>query len=106
MIVREVSDGKDKLIIDTDNIETTPKVSKSGYHISTILKGTLGEISKIQEEVDELKDAELQGIKLMIYVELSDIYGALESYAEKHGITMHDLKMFSDLNKRVKSGND
>lgn len=32
----------------------------SGYHIVTIQKGDLGESSKIQEELDELKDAENQ----------------------------------------------
>lgn len=33
--------------------------SKPGYHIAIIEKGKLGEISKIQEELDEMKDAEL-----------------------------------------------
>jgi hypothetical protein len=76
-------------------------MSKSGYHLAKIQKGKLGEISKIQEELDELKDAELQESKVMISVELSDLYGALEAYAIKQGLTMDDLKKFSIITKRA-----
>lgn len=76
-------------------------MSKDGYHITKIEKGKLGDISKIQEELDELKDAEKQGTKIMIGVELSDLYGAIELYAEKHGLTMEDLKIFSNITKRA-----
>ena len=76
-------------------------MSKDGYHITKIEKGKLGDISKIQEELDELKDAEAQGTKIMIGVELSDLYGAIELYAEKQGLTMEDLKIFSDITKRA-----
>ena len=34
-----------------------------GYHITEIKKGELGEISKLQEELDELKDAHAQQCK-------------------------------------------
>ncbi len=76
-------------------------MSKSGYHIQKIQKGVLGEISKIQEELDELKDAEIQESKVMISVELSDLYGAIESYAIKYGLTMCDLEKFSKITKRA-----
>ncbi len=76
-------------------------MSKNGYHLTEIQKGKLGEISKIQEELEELKDAELQESKVMISVELSDLYGAIEAYAVKHGLTMDDLKKFSTITKRA-----
>ena len=76
-----------------------------GYHNTKIKKGVLGESSKIQEELDELKDAEKQKCKILAHVELSDIYGALEACAENHGLTMADLKQMADLTKRAfKSG--
>jgi len=73
----------------------------SGYHVTDIQKGKLGTISKIQEELDELKDAENQGSKIMIGVELSDLYGAIEEYCIQQNITMEDLKIFSDITKRA-----
>jgi NTP pyrophosphatase (non-canonical NTP hydrolase) len=75
------------------------------YHLSQIKKGILGESSKIQEELDELIDAEKQEAKIMIAVELSDLYGAIELYAEKFNLSMEDLKKMSDITKRAfKSG--
>jgi len=76
-------------------------MSKFGYHITKIEKGQLGELSKIQEELDELKDAEKQRSNIMIGVELADLYGAVEMYAEKYGLSMDDLKTFSDITKRA-----
>jgi hypothetical protein len=40
-----------------------------GYHVTNIEKGKLGFISKIQEELDELRDAEKQGSKIMMMVD-------------------------------------
>ena len=80
----------------TDNKE--PKI---GYHTNQIAKGKYGEISKIQEELDELVDAKSQNSKIMMGVELSDLYGALEEVAIKLGYTMEDLKIFSDITKRA-----
>jgi len=105
-----VTDENGKVIVDTLGIATAEKVSldgetysKSPYHLVEIKKGVIGELSKIREELDELEDAERQGIKIMIMIELSDLYGAIEFFTEKQGLTMEDLKKFSDLNKRVKS---
>lgn len=72
-----------------------------GYHLAKIQKGELGKISKIQEELDELKDAEAQGCKIMMSVELSDLYGALKVYAESQGLTMEDLACMARITKRA-----
>ena len=75
------------------------------YHLKKIKKGELGKISKVQEEVDEYKDAIKQNCKIMAELELADIYGALEAVAESHNLTMKDLKKMSNLTKRAfKSG--
>jgi hypothetical protein len=68
-----------------------------GYHKKEITKGVYGEFSKVQEEVEEYLDAKEQGIILMEMQELSDIYGALESYS----LTMEDLKKMSDATYRA-----
>jgi hypothetical protein len=72
-----------------------------GYHLSEIKKGELGKSSKIQEELDELVDAETQNNKIMAMVELSDLYGALEAVAQAYGLSMQDLKIMSDATKRA-----
>ncbi len=72
-----------------------------GYHLTEITKGVLGELSKIQEELDELKDAEAQNSKVMIGCELSDLYGAIEAYAEKYNLSMDDLSNMSEITKRA-----
>jgi len=70
-----------------------------GYHKIEIKKGVLGESSKIQEELDELKDAENQGVKILIHCELSDLYGALEACAKKYGLSMIDLQQMAFLTR-------
>ena len=74
-----------------------------GYHISEIKKGTLGESSKILEEVYELIDAEKQEAKIMCIVELADIIGAIDLYIKhkKLGITLDDLRIMSEITKRA-----
>ena len=75
----------------------------AGYHKAKIKKGILGEISKIQEELDEVKDAVVQACTIMELVELSDLFGAIESYLEKHhpNTDMLDLQKMSDITKRA-----
>lgn len=72
-----------------------------GYHLVPIKKGKFGEVSKIQEEVDELKDAQEQGSKILQCVELSDLYGAIEAYAESIGTNMEEIKKMSQITKRA-----
>ena len=74
---------------------------KPGYHLVHITKGEIGCLSKIQEELDELKDAENQNSKILIIVELADLFGAVELYAEKLGITLDDLHKFSNITRRA-----
>jgi hypothetical protein len=51
-----------------------------GYHKVEIKRGVLGEISKIQEELDELQDAEGQHVRLLMLCELADLVGAIDHY--------------------------
>lgn len=60
------------------------------------------ELSKIKEELEEAIDAEQQGVKIMVAVELSDLIGAVRHYANKHlGITLEDLIKMSDVTERA-----
>lgn len=76
---------------------------KPGYHLREIEKGILGELSKIQEELDELRDAESQSSKIMVLVELSDLIGAIDAYLKHNalGITINDLIIMSNITKRA-----
>ena len=76
-------------------------MSKLGYHRTKIKKGTLGKISKVQEEIEEYKDAIKQKCEIMAIVELADIYGALDAVAKSHHLSMKDLKKISKLTKRA-----
>ena len=72
------------------------------YHKREIKKGVIGSISKIEEELDELKEAfEEQKNPILSLVELSDLYGAIECFLEYRfsDISMDDLKQMSDLTK-------
>lgn len=73
----------------------------AGYHTVEIAKGVLGQSSKIQEELDELQDAERQNVKILIHCELADLYGALRARAEACGLTMEDLRAMVDLTKEA-----
>jgi ATP phosphoribosyltransferase regulatory subunit HisZ len=77
-----------------------------GYHIRKIKKGTLGELSKLVEEFEELVDSLEQKNKIMAMVELSDLYGAMEAYAKKHfKLKMSDLRTMAKATQRAfKSG--
>lgn len=78
------------------------QVKNPGYHVTKIKKGKLGEISKIQEELDELKDAKLQKCKIMEGVELADLLGAVEAYAEKNlNLSLEDLIKMKEVTKRA-----
>lgn len=79
------------------------KEKQPGYHITEIPKGDYGEISKIKEEVLELEDAAIQGVHLMVLMELSDLYGAMEGYLKKHykDVTMADIEKMSQVTQRA-----
>ncbi len=107
MDVSDVSPKHDVLCRNCSATEDSPEWTKEclgvGYHLTQIPKGELGTSSKIREELDELIDAEHQGVSIMVLVELSDIVGAIESYLENNFPTMglQDLKAMSDVTKRA-----
>ena len=70
-----------------------------GYHTYKIKKGKIGKFSKIKEEYEELVDAHCQSDDILILCELSDLYGAIESYISKWNLTMNDLSKFSNKTK-------
>lgn len=75
----------------------------AGYHKTIIHKGALGETSKIQEELDELRDAESQGCKILALVELSDLVGAIKHYVRRHhpGFKWKDLIQMEKLTRKA-----
>jgi hypothetical protein len=76
-----------------------------GYHVATIVKGTLGEDSKIREEYEEFRDSLNQNNPLMAVFELSDLIGAIEAYAAKYNFTLDDLiKMKNTTARAFKDG--
>lgn len=80
----------------------------SGYHLSDIPKGRLGDLSKVMEELLEAMDAESQGSKIMVALELSDLIGALEAYLEGNlsGVSLDDLRTMSLITKRAFSSGE
>ena len=74
-----------------------------GYHLTPITKGTLGEPSKIREELDELTDAYAQGDRILMLVELADLVGAVELFMAKHlpGMTLDDVRKFAQTTRRA-----
>ena len=74
-----------------------------GYHLRPIPKGSLGELSKVQEELNEALDAEEQNSSIMVLVELSDMVGAVEAYLAKHhpSMTLDDLVVMSKITQRA-----
>lgn len=62
------------------------------YHSKPIPKGVLGEVSKIDEEYLEFKDAIENENPVMGLLELSDLLGAIEAYTVKnHNISITEL---------------
>ncbi len=73
-----------------------------GYHLDNIPKGVLGELSKVQEELWEAEDANRQGARIMLLVELSDMVGAIEAVLSREfpGFSLYDLIKMASLTKR------
>lgn len=63
------------------SFKPTPVPEPVGYHTREIARGKFGEVSKIREELEELEDAEKQGVRIMVMVELGDLYGAIRGFA-------------------------
>lgn len=64
-----------------------------GYHKRKIKKGIYGDVSKIQEEIEELLDALEQSNRIMALVELSDLVASMQGFLDKNfpGFTIDDL---------------
>jgi len=77
------------------------EVENPGYHVRKIKKGHFGSVSKVREELEELEDALDQGVKIMMFVEMADLYGALRALAANHGLTMVDLERMSNVTERA-----
>lgn len=71
------------------------------YHKLKIHKHDFGSPYKIQEEFLEYIDAIATGNKIMAIQELSDLYGCLENEISKYGLGVEDLKIMSDVTKKV-----
>jgi len=73
-----------------------------GYHKKEIIKGVLGEYSKIKEEFDEFTDAHQQLDSILMLCELSDMIGAIEAFTYGNwNIDLLQLKEFSDKTKQA-----
>lgn len=77
------------------------------FHKRKIPKGSYGELSKIVEEVEEALDADEQGLRLMLLLELSDIIGAVDGVLKKHfpNFTTEELLTFVRLRGAVSVAN-
>jgi phosphoribosyl-ATP pyrophosphohydrolase len=82
-------------------IDDAMENQSQGYHKKIIQKGILGEPSKIQEEFEEFMDSVEQNNPVMALIELSDLIGAIEAYAEKNNITLEHLINMKDATKRA-----
>ena len=55
-----------------------------GYHKRPIkVKGVLGEFSKVEEELDEFREAKEQNNRILAMCELADLYGAMKHFFRK-----------------------
>lgn len=77
------------------------------FHKDLIDKGIYGELSKITEELQEAYDAQTQGHKLMLLLELADIVGAVEGVLCKSykDFSLEDLIKFQRLRSAVSVAN-
>lgn len=74
-----------------------------GYHLRAVKRGTLGDFSKIEEEVDELRESIEQCNPIMALLELSDLLGAMRAYLAKHHPTINlvDLMTMDNATRRA-----
>jgi DNA polymerase II large subunit len=76
---------------------------KHGYHLAAITRGTFGDLSKVYEEIEEVKDAEKQDNPVMVLLELSDAIGAIRGYLRQHHpeLSLTDLIIMADATERA-----
>ena len=76
---------------------------KKGYHDRIIPKAKAGSFFKMVEEMEEATDAYLSQNPIMLLVEPSDFYGAMELFLEQHlpGVSMDDVKRMQQVTARA-----
>lgn len=73
-----------------------------GYHLKEIERGKFGTFSKIREEFEEAQDAIDQNNPIMLLVELADMIGAIEAFAEtQFNIMPEELNNMKEATKRA-----
>ena len=74
-----------------------------GYHLVEPPRGVFGEVSKIEEELAEFKDALTQRCSLMALLELADLIGAIEGWLDRYhpSIALSDLLAMASITKRA-----
>lgn len=73
-------------------------------HKRNIEKGNFGDFSKIEEEFQELKDANEQHCKVLEICEICDLIGAVNGYVKKHyNMSIYDIYRFSEMVSSNKS---
>lgn len=74
----------------------------SPYHLKPIARGIYGELSKVYEEVEELKDAEIQRNPILMLCEIADMLGAIDGYLQQHhNMTIDDAFKMTKLNRKA-----
>lgn len=98
--VGNVPEGTD--IYRKDDPPLVP-LAEVGYHVSLITEGAFGEVSKIEEELAEFKDALAQNCSVMALLELSDLLGAIEGWLDRYhpSIELSDLLSMTAITKRA-----
>lgn len=83
-------------------VEDRVRDPNGGYHLKDIPKGVFGDVSKIEEEFLEFKDALKQGNDVMALIELSDQIGAIRGWLERNhpSITLDKLVTMNDATTR------
>lgn len=91
-------------ILECDRIlAMIPPKREVGYHTTKIEKGVYGEFSKVEEEFKEAKDALEQGNTPMLFLELSDVIGAIDGFLKKNhpSVTLDSLVKMAQATRRA-----
>jgi len=79
-------------------------MTEKGYHLKEIPKGTVGSVSKIEEEFLEFLDAHEQKCKVIELTELSDLMGSIDLYLEREyngTVKIEDLFKMAKITQRA-----
>lgn len=102
------SEGRESLVFRYEDNKSEQKASKLettveaytndlamdfSFHKRPIVpEGVLGEFSKIEEEVDEMREALEQKNRVLVLIEMLDLLGAVDLYAQKqYNLTLREM---------------